>query len=148
MSERVVTIVPEAGLHARPATTFVETAREYDAEVTVGRLDGDAVSAGSMLGVTGLGAECGEEVRLTAEGPDAEVALDALEDVLTTPEEGDEGGGADESGREAGGSGSVADGSGSGADGGESESDPGEVTENAGDAGDSADGTGASGGTD
>lgn len=99
MSERVVTIVPEAGLHARPATTFVETAREYDADVTVGRLDGEAVSAGSMLGVTGLGAECGEEVRLTAEGSDAEAALDALEEVLTTPEEGDEGeNGADDGG--------------------------------------------------
>lgn len=91
MSERVVTVVPEAGLHARPATEFVETAREYDAEVTVGRVDGDAVSAGSMLGVTGLGVECGEDVRLTAEGPDADAALDALEEVLTTPEEGDEG---------------------------------------------------------
>lgn len=89
--ERVVTVVPEAGLHARPATTFVETAREFDADVTVGRTDGDQVSAETMLGVTGLGVECGEEVRLVADGPDAEAALDALEEVLTTPEEGDEG---------------------------------------------------------
>lgn len=91
MSERVVTIVPEAGLHARPATKFVETAREYDADVTVGRLDGEPVGAESMLGVTGLGVASGEDVRLTAEGPDADAALDALEEVLTTPEEGDEG---------------------------------------------------------
>ena len=86
MSERLVTVVPEAGLHARPATQFVETAREYEAAVTVGRPDDDPVSAETMLGVTGLGVASGEQVRLIADGPDAEEALDALEAVLTTPE--------------------------------------------------------------
>lgn len=86
MSERVVTVVPEDGLHARPAATFVETANEYDADVTVAPVDGDAVDAASMLAVTSLGVASGDEVRLVADGDDAEAALDALEDVLTTPE--------------------------------------------------------------
>jgi phosphocarrier protein len=90
--ERTVTIVPEAGLHARPASKFVQTANEYDAKVQVGRLDGDLVNAASMLAVTGLGAAKGEEVRLVAEGDDAEAALDALEAVLSTPEPGEENG--------------------------------------------------------
>jgi phosphocarrier protein len=94
--ERTVTIVPEAGLHARPASKFVQTANEYDAKVQVGRLDGDLVNAASMLAVTGLGASKGEEVRLVAEGDDAEAALDALEEVLSTPEEGDGGDEAEE----------------------------------------------------
>ncbi len=87
--ERVVTVVPEAGLHARPASKFVETANEYDAEITIAPADDDqsAVNAGSMLGVTGLGVKSGEDVRLVAEGEDAEEALDALEAVLSTPEE-------------------------------------------------------------
>ncbi|WP_121822345.1 phosphocarrier protein HPr [Halostella salina] len=86
--ERVVTVVPEAGLHARPASKFVQTANQYDAEVTIAPVagDGDPVNAGSMLAVTGLGVASGEDVRLVAEGDDAEAALDALEAVLTSEE--------------------------------------------------------------
>ncbi|WP_435346997.1 HPr family phosphocarrier protein [Haloarchaeobius sp. HRN-SO-5] len=86
MSERVVTVVPEDGLHARPAAKFVEAANEYEAETTVAPVDGDPVDARSMLAVTSLGVACGDDVRLTAEGEDALDALDALEAVLTTPE--------------------------------------------------------------
>lgn len=87
MSERVVEIVPEAGLHARPASTFVETVNEYDATVEICRADADdLVPAGSMIAITSIGARCGERVRLVAEGDDADAALDALEEVLTTPE--------------------------------------------------------------
>lgn len=87
MSERVVTVVPEAGLHARPAAAFVETVNEYDASVQISPAgEDDLVDAGSMIAITSLGAESGDDVRLVAEGPDASAALDALEAVLTTPE--------------------------------------------------------------
>lgn len=99
MPERVVTVVPEAGLHARPASRFVETANEFECDLQVAANDGDdePVNARSMLGVTSLGVGHDERVRLIAEGDDAEAALDALEDVLSTPEpseddgEGEEG---------------------------------------------------------
>lgn len=82
--ERIVDVVPEAGLHARPASAFVQTANTFDAEITIGRADSDeSVSANSMLSVTGLNIEHGESVRITAEGADAEAALDALEALLT-----------------------------------------------------------------
>lgn len=86
--ERVVTVEQEAGLHARPASAFVEAAGEFDSEITVGRAENgaSAVDAGSMLAVTGLGIEHGDEVRLTADGPDAEAALDELAELLTRPE--------------------------------------------------------------
>ncbi|KTG30969.1 phosphocarrier protein HPr [Haloferax profundi] len=85
--ERIVTVVPEDGLHARPASKFVETANEYDADVQLGRADSDDLApAASMLAVTGLGVSAGEDVRLVAEGDDAEAVLDALEDILSTPE--------------------------------------------------------------
>lgn len=89
---RVVTVVPEAGLHARPAAKFVETAGEYDAAVQVGRADeGEEglVNAASMLGVTGLNVPAGDDVLIVAEGDDAEAALDALETILSTPEADD-----------------------------------------------------------
>jgi len=89
--ERTVEVVPEAGLHARPASQFVQTANEYAAEIQVGRADeGDLVQGNSMLAVTGLNVEHQERVRLVADGPDAEAALDALEGVLTTPVEDEE----------------------------------------------------------
>jgi len=88
--ERVVEIVPEAGLHARPASKFVQTVNEYDATIEVGLADGEKLApANSMLSVTGLGAKHGDAVRLVAEGDDAEAALDALEELLSTPEDGE-----------------------------------------------------------
>ncbi|WP_266080130.1 HPr family phosphocarrier protein [Haladaptatus caseinilyticus] len=84
--ERTVTIVPKDGLHARPAARFVTTANEFDAEISVATAESDPVNARSMISVTTLDARQGETVRLVAEGDDAEVALDALEAVLTTPE--------------------------------------------------------------
>jgi phosphocarrier protein len=87
MPDRTVTVVPEDGLHARPGATFVETAANSDADVRVGHTGGDLVNAASMLAVTGLGVECGDEVRVVADGGDAEATLDELERVLTTPED-------------------------------------------------------------
>ena len=88
--ERTVTVVPEAGLHARPASKFVQTANGFDSEISVGRPDDDPVSASSMLAVTGLNVGHGESVRIVAEGPDEADALDALEALLTSPvEDGD-----------------------------------------------------------
>ena len=84
--ERTVTVVPEAGLHARPASKFVETVNEYDADVQIGTSADDLAPAGSMLTVSGLGVKHGEDVYLVASGADAEAALDALEAVLSTPE--------------------------------------------------------------
>lgn len=85
--ERTVTIVPEAGLHARPASKLVETANEFDSDLQIAVDGEDPVSARSMLAVSSMAAEQGEEVRLIADGSDAEAALDALEGVLTTPED-------------------------------------------------------------
>ena len=92
--ERTVTVVPEAGLHARPAAEFVETANEYDGKITVSPAESDeSADARSMLAVSGLRVEAGDDVTIRAEGDDAEAALDALERVLTTPGEGDDGAG-------------------------------------------------------
>lgn len=87
MMERTVTIVPEAGLHARPASKFVETANRFDCDLQIAADGEDPVDARSMLGVTSLGAGHDDEVRLIADGDDEEAALDALTDVLSTPEE-------------------------------------------------------------
>ena len=92
--ERTVTVVPEAGLHARPASKLVQTASRFDADVSIGRAeDGDdgLVRADSMLSVSGLNVAHGESVRVVAEGPEAADALDAVCDLLTSEVEGGEG---------------------------------------------------------
>lgn len=86
--ERTVTVVPDAGLHARPAAEFVKTANRFECDLTIAPADsGREVNARSTIAVTGLGVESGEQVRIVADGDDAAAALDALEAVLSTPED-------------------------------------------------------------
>lgn len=84
MATRTVTIASSVGLHARPASLFVEAVGETGLDVEIGRPGEMSVDAGSILGVMALGAKHGEEVVLTAEGADAEAALDRLAALLET----------------------------------------------------------------
>ena len=70
---RTVTIRNPLGLHARPAAELARTASGFDADVTVG-----GVEAASVLELMGLGATGGQEVEVTARGPQAGEALDAV----------------------------------------------------------------------
>jgi phosphocarrier protein len=83
MASRTVTIASSEGLHARPASMFVEQASESGLDVEIGRPGEDAVDATSILGVMALGAKHGEEVVLTAEGDNAEEVLDGLVALLS-----------------------------------------------------------------
>jgi phosphoenolpyruvate-protein phosphotransferase len=67
------------GLHARPAALFVGAVRDYDAEVRVAKEGGGApVRATSLTNVVALGARFGDTLVVTASGPQASEALDAL----------------------------------------------------------------------
>ena len=69
----------EIGLHARPAARFVETARRFDADVRVAKQGGGApVRAGSLTNLVALGARFGDTLLVTAGGPQAQEAVDAL----------------------------------------------------------------------
>ena len=65
------------GLHARPAAEFVKTSSKFDSEVFVAKGDLE-VNGKSIMGVMMLAAECGAVLRIRAEGPDRDAALDAL----------------------------------------------------------------------
>ena len=84
MPSRSVAIASSVGLHARPASLFVEAAADSGLDVEIGRPGEDAVDATSILGVIALGAKHGEEVVLTAEGADADAVLDRLVALLST----------------------------------------------------------------
>jgi phosphocarrier protein len=76
-----VEIVNRLGLHARAAARFVETANRFAAEVTVANGD-ESVSGKSILGLMMLAAAEGTPLLLTASGPDAEQALDAIAELI------------------------------------------------------------------
>ncbi len=74
---RTVEIINERGLHARASAKFVKTAAQFDAEIKVSR-EGQTVDAQSIMGLMMLAAGIGSTVDISAEGREAETALDAL----------------------------------------------------------------------
>ena len=84
MSTRTVKVGARVGLHARPAALVAKAASAQSIPIRIGRPGGASVDARSVLSLLALGAEHGDEVVLTAEGDDADTALDALADVITS----------------------------------------------------------------
>jgi phosphocarrier protein HPr len=78
---QTVEILNERGLHARASAKFVKLASEFDAEVTVSR-DEQSVDARSIMGLMMLAAGPGSSIDITAEGPDAKAAVDALAELV------------------------------------------------------------------
>lgn len=77
MASRDVTIPNRLGLHARAAAKFVHTATRFQARVRVSR-DTRTMDGKSIMGVLLLAASQGTTITITAEGPDADDAVDAL----------------------------------------------------------------------
>jgi phosphotransferase system HPr (HPr) family protein len=77
------TLPADVDLHARPAATFVRTAMGFAADVQVATGERE-VDAKSLLSVLALGAKGGTELRLSASGPEAPAALDALSACIAT----------------------------------------------------------------
>ena len=83
MIERPATIVNQEGLHARPAARIVRLASSFTSEIEIMK-DGVGVNAKSIMGVMMLAAECGSQITIRADGPDAEQALDALAELVAS----------------------------------------------------------------
>jgi phosphocarrier protein len=79
--QREVEIVNRAGMHARPAAEFVKTAGRFASEIRVEK-DGLEVNGKSIMGVLMLAAERGSRLRLSAQGHDADAAVNALSDLV------------------------------------------------------------------
>lgn len=77
MISRSVTIQNSVGLHARPATFFVQKANCYKSSIWVEKED-CRVNAKSLLGVLSLGISKGTDITLIADGQDENDAVDAL----------------------------------------------------------------------
>ena len=82
MATSEVAIGSSVGLHARPASIFVQAATATGVAVTIAKAGGNPVDARSILGVMALGAKNGEVVTLSADGDGADAALDSLVALL------------------------------------------------------------------
>lgn len=76
-------IINQRGLHARASAKFVKCAEGFDADITVSR-DGMTVPATSIMGLMMLGAAMGTSISVSASGPQAEVAMDALRNLVAS----------------------------------------------------------------
>jgi phosphotransferase system HPr (HPr) family protein len=81
MPEITLTVRHEAGLHARPAALFIQTAAQFESDIKVS-YGGREVNAKSILSVLTLGANQGAVVTIRAEGGDADAALVALQALV------------------------------------------------------------------
>ena len=83
MISRNVTIQNNVGLHARPATFFIQKANSYKSSVWIEK-DDRKISAKSLLGVLSLGIAQGMTVTIIADGQDEKDAVDGLYDLIDT----------------------------------------------------------------
>lgn len=79
---KVLAIKNRLGLHARAAAMLVQTASKFEADIKVCK-DGQVVDARSILGLLMLAAAQGSFIEVTAQGPDAEQALAAIEELVS-----------------------------------------------------------------
>ena len=76
-----VVLKNELGLHARPASLFVESTKKFKSKILITK-DGKTVDAKSIISVLTLAVEKGDEIEITCEGEDAEEASQVLKNLL------------------------------------------------------------------
>ena len=83
MISKEIVVQNQVGLHARPATFFIQKANEFTSSIWISK-DERKVNAKSLLGVLSLGITRGTSVSITADGADEEAAIDALTSLVAS----------------------------------------------------------------
>ena len=83
MYSKEVVVQNQVGLHARPATFFIQRAYEFKAGIWIVN-DERKVNAKSLLGVLSLGITRGTKITIVADGSDQEEAVDSLVDLISS----------------------------------------------------------------
>ena len=79
--EKEITVINRLGLHARPAAIFVRIASRYRSEIWVEK-EGEQINGKSIMGLMMLAAGQGSKLLIRCEGPDADKAMQDLEDLI------------------------------------------------------------------
>jgi phosphocarrier protein len=81
MTEATTTIENKTGIHARPASVFVQKASSFKSKVQL-KAKGKTVDAKSILMIMSMGLVKGTEITIVADGPDEADAVKALKDLV------------------------------------------------------------------
>ncbi len=76
-----VTVQNQVGLHARPATFFIQCANEFKASIWIEKEE-RRVNAKSLLGILSLGIVGGTDIKVIADGADEKEAVNSLVDLI------------------------------------------------------------------
>lgn len=82
MKTKTIEVRLENGLDARPVALLVQEASKYDSKIYM-EAAGRKVNAKSIMGMMTLGLNNGEEITVSTEGSDEELALENLEKFLS-----------------------------------------------------------------
>ncbi len=82
VTKKILIKIP-TGLEARPVALLVQVASQYESSIYV-ECDEKRVNAKSIMGMMSLGLAAGEEVTVSADGPDEEVAMENIEKYLSS----------------------------------------------------------------
>ncbi|OLN23977.1 phosphocarrier protein Chr [Domibacillus antri] len=85
MVEKTVNVQLKSGLQARPAALFVQEANRFNAEIFLEK-EGKKINAKSIMGIMSLALGRGTDVIISAEGRDAEEAVETLAELVEREE--------------------------------------------------------------
>ena len=77
MTEKKITVINRAGIHARPSAILVQTTKNFNSNIYLEK-NNDRINAKSIMGIITLGAAFGTELTIIAEGDDEEAAVEAV----------------------------------------------------------------------
>lgn len=83
MTSVQVTVQSKSGLHARPAGLLVGLAKDFVSDIEIEKM-GNAINAKSIMGILSLGTAQGDQLTISANGPDEEAAVSALAHLFNT----------------------------------------------------------------
>lgn len=83
MFVKEIVVQNQVGLHARPATFFIQKANEYKSSIWIER-DERKANAKSLLGVLSLGVTKGVSITISADGSDEEEAVNSLVEMISS----------------------------------------------------------------
>lgn len=78
-----VVVQNQVGLHARPATFFIQKANEFKSSIWIEKEE-RRVNAKSLLGILSLGIVGGTAIRVLADGTDEQASVDSLVDLINS----------------------------------------------------------------
>ena len=81
MISKEIVVQNQVGLHARPATFFIQKANEFTSGIWISK-DDRKVNAKSLLGVLSLGVTRGTSITVIADGADEEAAVNVLANLV------------------------------------------------------------------